>query len=62
VVSGRPIPACELTAATCSGADAILIITAHSNVDYGLVVEHSDLILDTRNALAQFKSASIVKL
>jgi len=62
IVSGRTIPSCELTADSCSDADAVLIITAHSNVDYGLVVEHSDLILDTRNALAQFKSTSIVKL
>jgi UDP-N-acetyl-D-glucosamine dehydrogenase len=31
--------------------DCVLVITDHSNVDYSLVVEHADLIVDTRNAI-----------
>lgn len=62
VVMGERVPARQLTAAECSAADAVLIITAHSGVDYDLVVKSSDLILDTRNALESFNSANIVKL
>jgi UDP-N-acetyl-D-glucosamine dehydrogenase len=31
--------------------DAVIIVTDHDNVDYKLVVEHSSLIIDTRNVL-----------
>ena len=30
--------------------DAVLILTDHSEIDYGAVVQHSRLIVDTRNA------------
>lgn len=33
--------------------DAILIATDHDNVDYGLVVEHGNIVVDTRNAVAK---------
>lgn len=33
--------------------DAVLIATDHDNVDYGLVVEHSSIVVDTRNAIAK---------
>lgn len=33
--------------------DAVLIATDHDDVDYGLLVEHSKLIVDTRNACAR---------
>ena len=31
--------------------DAVVIVTAHSGVDYGLVLRHADLIVDTRGVL-----------
>lgn len=31
--------------------DAVIIVTDHDNVDYGLVVDHAKLIIDTRNAV-----------
>jgi len=31
-------------------ADAVLILTDHSGVDYQAVVSHASLVLDTRNA------------
>jgi UDP-N-acetyl-D-glucosamine dehydrogenase len=37
-----------LTAATLAGHDAVVIVTDHSEVDYDLVLEHSQLIIDTR--------------
>lgn len=39
--------------------DAVIIVTDHSNVDYDLIVDNSPLILDTRNALADYESATI---
>ena len=39
-----------LTAEELGAADAVLIVTDHSDVDYAAVVEHSRLVVDTRNA------------
>ena len=43
-------------------ADCVVIVTDHSAVDYGAVVERSKLIVDTRNALKGFRSEKIVRL
>lgn len=32
--------------------DAVMIITNHANIDYGLIAKHAPLVVDTRNALA----------
>jgi len=40
----------EITEENLSSYDAVLIATAHSSFDYDFIVEHSDLIIDTRNA------------
>lgn len=40
----------ELTAAHLVGVDAVLIATDHSDYDYGFIVEHAPLIVDSRNA------------
>jgi UDP-N-acetyl-D-glucosamine dehydrogenase len=48
------IKSVPLTAATLKDYDAVLIATEHSGVDYKLVVEHSKLLVDTRNATAAF--------
>ena len=39
-----------LTPETLAAADAVLIATDHSVIDYELVVRHSRLVVDTRNA------------
>ena len=38
----------ELSPATLGGYDAVVVITDHSVVDYGMVREHASLIVDTR--------------
>src|SRR5262249_19197889 len=43
----RSVP---LTQENLAAADAVLIATDHSAVDYDFVVRHSHLIVDTRNA------------
>jgi UDP-N-acetyl-D-glucosamine dehydrogenase len=46
----RSVP---LTPARLRKADAVLIVTDHDQVDYGLVARHARLIVDTRNAMAK---------
>jgi len=62
VVEGVTVPACDLTREECEHADAVVVITAHSNVDYSLVLESSDLILDTRNVLDAYASDKVIRL
>ena len=42
-----------LTAETLAAADCVVIVTDHSDVDYGLVARSARLVVDTRNALAR---------
>ncbi len=44
-----------LTPEALEGADAVVIVTDHSTVDYQFVVEHAGLVVDTRNATAKVK-------
>jgi UDP-N-acetyl-D-glucosamine dehydrogenase len=48
--------------ASIQSADCVAIITDHDGVDYQAVVDHSKLIVDTRNALKNFRSEKIVRL
>jgi len=41
--------------------DAVLIVTDHSSYDYGWIVEHSNLVIDTRNATKGIESSKIVR-
>ncbi len=47
-----------LTEAQLATYDAVLIATEHSAVDYGFVVRHSKLVVDTRNATAKITDQS----
>jgi UDP-N-acetyl-D-glucosamine dehydrogenase len=40
----------ELTADFLADQDVVLIVTNHSDYDYQFIVEHSQLVVDTRNA------------
>jgi UDP-N-acetyl-D-glucosamine dehydrogenase len=42
-----------LTREILAGADAVVIVTDHDNVDYDMVVDHAPLVVDTRNATAR---------
>ena len=44
------LTSCELTREYLAEQDCVLIVTDHSNVDYNFVVQHSRLVVDTRNA------------
>ncbi len=41
--------------------DCVIVVTDHTRVDYGRVLEHSRLVVDTRNAYKGNKSEKIVR-
>jgi len=48
---GRTLDSVALGPATLAAFDCVAILTDHSGVDYDLVVEHADLVVDTRNTV-----------
>jgi len=62
VVDGTSVQLVPLTAEEVAAADAVLIVTDHSHVDYALVVDSAQLVLDTRNALKAFDNDKVVRL
>jgi UDP-N-acetyl-D-glucosamine dehydrogenase len=52
-----------LTNENLSGADLVLIVTHHDNIDWGFVGEHAKLIVDTRNVMNQYPqySSKVIK-
>ena len=63
-VSGRTFTSRPLTLATLREVDAVLIVADHTCVDYGWLVRHARLVVDTRNATrtARAGRAKIVRL
>jgi UDP-N-acetyl-D-glucosamine dehydrogenase len=47
---GQTHTSVPLTEVALADADCVVIITAHSDIDYHWVVEHSPVVVDTRNA------------
>jgi UDP-N-acetyl-D-glucosamine dehydrogenase len=43
-------------------ADAAVIVTDHSQIDYAPIVERAALIIDTRNALRTFNAPNVIRL
>jgi len=52
----------SLTPETLSAQDLVIITTAHTNVDYKMVVDRAPLIFDTRNALSGYDNEKIHRL
>jgi UDP-N-acetyl-D-glucosamine dehydrogenase len=42
--------------------DAVVIVTDHSNIDYGHIVKNAKMVVDSRNATRGIKSKNVVKL
>ena len=53
----REMSSVELTAEAVRAADAVVIVTNHSTIDYDMVVRNGALIVDTRNATATCRHA-----
>jgi UDP-N-acetyl-D-glucosamine dehydrogenase len=45
----------ELTPQALASYDAVVLLTDHSKFDYAMILEHADLIVDTRG---KFRTAS----
>ena len=54
VHEGLDLESVELTDAALQEADAVLIVTDHTEVDYARVVEQARLVVDTRNVSGGF--------
>ena len=54
----------KLSPESLSAADVVVIVTDHRNVDYQMVVDHADVVVDARNATARARPgrATIVGL
>ena len=50
------------TPETIAASDVVVIITDHTTVAYGDLLEHGQLIVDTRNALKGHEDSKIVRL
>jgi UDP-N-acetyl-D-glucosamine dehydrogenase len=48
---GLELASVPLNAATLDKVDCVIIVTDHSNVDYGLVAKHARAVVDTRHVL-----------
>ena len=46
----------ELTEQYLKYSDGVIIATDHSNIDYSLIADNCQVIIDTRNALKRFVS------
>jgi UDP-N-acetyl-D-glucosamine dehydrogenase len=56
---GRRQESVALTAEELERADAVVIVTDHSAVDYQLVADHARLVVDSRNAMARVRPGRV---
>jgi UDP-N-acetyl-D-glucosamine dehydrogenase len=54
----REMRSVPLTAETVRQYDAVVIVTDHEGVDYQMLLENCSLVVDTRNATAQYRKPS----
>jgi UDP-N-acetyl-D-glucosamine dehydrogenase len=61
---GEAMRSVDLTPQILESQDCVVIVTDHTNVDYTMVLNHSTLVVDSRNATKNHKSgkACVVKL
>jgi UDP-N-acetyl-D-glucosamine dehydrogenase len=51
----------KITKGNLSKYDLVLLSTDHNYYDYGFILKHSKIIVDTRNAFGKFKNNKIFK-
>jgi UDP-N-acetyl-D-glucosamine dehydrogenase len=63
-LEGLKLSAVEPSAEALSAADCVLILTSHSSFDYAEIARQASLVVDTRNAMKNFRGAraSIVSI
>lgn len=50
-IDGRDISSIPLSCESVASADCVVILTAHSGIDYESLISHAKLVVDTRNAV-----------
>jgi UDP-N-acetyl-D-glucosamine dehydrogenase len=50
---GHTMSSVPLTAETVKASDAVMIVTDHTGLDYGMIKRLASVVVDTRNALAR---------
>ncbi len=56
IKNAKGIKYVEFNEKNLNEADAVLITTDHSNIDYKMVGEHANIVIDTRNVMANVKN------
>ena len=51
-LDGEPIHSIELTEEALRWSDCVVVVTDHSDYDWGWILQHAGLVVDTRNATA----------
>ena len=60
---GLDLQSTQLTADLLKHSDVVVIVSNHRDVDYGMVLEHAPVVVDTRNAIRGLRGrARVVKL
>ena len=59
MIQGQTIKSVELTPHVLQSMDCVAILTDHSAFDYSMVAKFSPMILDTRNALKDFRRSDL---
>ena len=60
--NGKVMESVALKAALLRAADCVVLLTDHSAFDYQMIARHSQVIVDTRNALQAFPGANVLTL
>lgn len=58
---GEHFESVVLNEASLKGADCVIIVTDHRQIDYHWVAEHASLIIDTRNATRELKESPLAE-
>ena len=61
-IGGRTMRSMPLTPSSLRKADLVAVLTAHSGVDYGLVVRQARLVFDARNAAKGLRAKGLFRL
>jgi UDP-N-acetyl-D-mannosaminuronate dehydrogenase len=60
--NGTRLDSVPLSEEVLSAADCVLVVTDHSSVDYEFIARHSNVVLDTRNAMKRILGTNIVRI
>ena len=61
-IDGKTLHSCEINPEQLKACDCVVIITHHNDVSIPMVIEHSALIVDSRNATKGNQSNNIVRI